>query len=569
MGWVYRRRDLGGIVFLELRDREGVTQIAIDPQGDLEELTSPIRAGHCIGVQGTVFLRTAHGGSANKNLPTGEIEIRTETLEIYNGSEPLPFQLGETTDASEVVRLQQRYLDLRRPPLYRNLALRSRVFHHLRNHLAGEDFLEVETPILMKSTPEGARDYLVPSRVSPGSFYALPQSPQIYKQLLMVGGIEKYYQIARCFRDEDLRADRQPEFTQLDLEMSFVNRDDVQSLLENALKSLFQEVHGVELGEFPSLTYDEAMERYGEDKPDLRYGLELVNLNGVFANTSFNAFKGVLESGGVIKGIRVPGEAGRSKSWIKGLEKKLRKRGAKGLAWFKRNEEWDSPIAKFLSEDELAAVERTLSLTQGDLALVVADGSTNVVNRSLSFLRRLLAEETGVIDPNKLSFLWINDFPVASLDDNGELEMMSNPFTMPNPEHLDKLETAPEEVRSLSYDLVLNGVEMGSGSIRISDPAVQARVFAMLGMEEAEIDEQFGFFRDALKYGAPPHGGFGLGLDRLVMIMAGEDSLRDVIAFPKTMSASCPMTQAPSPVEQQHLDDLRLAVLPPESNEKA
>ncbi len=561
MGWIFRRREHKNIIFLDLYDREGVTQITLDTQlnPQFSEIMEHLKVGACIAVEGRVVLRTERGGSTNKDLPTGEIEVLADKTEILSTTEPLPFPFmpkSEDQDALELTRLQYRYLELRRRPLQRNLRLRSDVSFHVRSFLHEHGFIEVETPILMKSTPEGARDYLVPSRQEAGHFFALPQSPQLYKQLLMIGGFERYYQIARCFRDEDLRADRQPEFTQIDMEMSFVKEKDIQEIVEGMFASVFKKTLGVDLPRpFQSMDYHDVMEKYGEDKPDLRYGLELTTVSHLFENSGFNAFKGAH-----VKGLVVPNAAGQSKSWLKKLEKVVKERGAKALAIFKMlGDKLDSPLTKFFSEEEIEGLKKAFELKDGDLLLMIADSSLDIVNRGLSTLRRHLAEKLDLIDEDKWAFLWINRFPLVGYDEEtGQYFMMNHPFTMPLPEDIDKLESDPLSVRSCSYDLVLNGFELGSGSLRVHKQDLQRRLFNLIGVDEEEAKERFGFFLEALSYGPPPHGGIGLGFDRIIMLMAKAKSLRDVIAFPKTQKASCPMTNAPGEVSEEQLKEVHI-----------
>lgn len=576
VGWIFRRRDHGGIIFLDLRDREGFTQVTLDPQEivDLEQLQSSLRLGSCVGVWGKVIERASRGGSTaiNHRIATGEVEVLAESVDIYSVSDPLPFPLEEETDATEMMRMRYRYLDLRRGPLLRNLALRSQVALETRNHFHEQGFIEVETPILTKSTPEGARDYLVPSRVNPGQFYALPQSPQLYKQLLMIGGLERYYQIARCFRDEDLRADRQPEFTQIDFEMSFFQPEDLYAVVEGLFARIFSRVMKQEITTpFPRMTYREAMERYGEDKPDIRYGLEHMDVSEIFRGSSFRAFAQALASGGLIKAIRVPKEGERSRSWLSGIEGVAKERGAKGLVWIKvQEDQMVSPILKFLTPEEQAQLRERSGAQAGDLLLLVADERPLVVHQSMSHLRRHLARELELIPKERFALVWVDEFPLFEWDESkGRFDLMHHPFTMPHPEDRGLLETDPGSVRAISYDLVLNGFELGSGSLRIFDRTLQQQIFSLIGMNDDQINERFGFFLEALRYGTPPHGGMALGLDRIVMLLAGEDSLREVIAFPKTTKATCLMTSSPSGVDPAQLQELTLQSLaPPKATEK-
>lgn len=572
-GWIYRRRDHGGIVFLDLRDRWGITQITLDPT-EIQEPSVPfddLRPGSCVGIAGTVISREERGSKPNKALPTGDIEVLALRADLFSSTIPLPFALEEETDANELLRLKYRYLDLRRGPLLKNLALRSKITHEVRAYLHEQGFLDVETPILTKSTPEGARDYLVPSRLEAGQFYALPQSPQLYKQLLMIGGVERYYQIARCFRDEDLRADRQPEFTQIDLEMSFIQKSDIYATVEGFFARVFRAVFGIELvTPFPRLSYAYAMDTYGEDKPDLRYGLPLIDLASVFAQTSFRGFQLALQGGGVVKAIRIPGQAERPRSWIDGLEALAKQRGAKGMAWFKRQADgWQSPLTKFLTPEEIAAFQTATDSQPGDLVIVIADPDKDIVFTALSTLRRHLAKDLHLIDTSIWAPFWIEDFPMFLPDKaTGRLELSHHPFTMPHHEDLHLLDTEPLRVRAQSYDIVLNGFELGSGSLRIYDSTLQKKIFQLVGLTDQEAEERFGFFLEALRFGTPPHGGIAVGLDRLTMLIAGEESLREVIAFPKTQRAACPMNGAPSTVAADQLRDIHIAVIPTESPQR-
>lgn len=566
MGWIQRRRDFGALIILTLRDRDGETQLTVDEEHCSEEtykLATTLRIGACVGVKGKVYTRTARGGETNPNMPTGEVELVISKLELFSRSEPLPFQPEDETDAGELLRLKHRYIDLRRTPMYQNMKLRSDVAHETRDYFHKNGFLEIETPILMKSTPEGARDFLVPSRLVRGEFYALPQSPQIYKQILMMGGMGSYYQLSRCFRDEDLRADRQPEFTQIDFEMSFASREGIFSFVEGLFQAIFKNTLGDTLEEtFPRYTYQEVMDRYGEDKPDIRYDLPLTKLNEVLQNTEFKVFQGVLEADGLIKGIKVPGK-GRSNGWVKKLEALVKTRGAGGLARMRwENGAWNSPIRKFLSDSEAQALADIFDVQEDDLILIVADKRPATTNQALSTLRRHLALEFDLIPKeNVWKFLWVTDFPYVEYDEEDErYYAVSHPFTRPHPDDMHWLDKDPSKMRSLSYDLVLNGFELGSGSLRIHDTELQMQMLKLLGFKEEDARAQFGFLLDALKFGPPPHGGAAFGLDRIVMLMAGEESLRDVIAFPKTQKASCPMSEAPSTVSTEQLQELHIAL---------
>jgi aspartyl-tRNA synthetase len=562
-GWVQKRRDLGGLIFIDLRDRTGIVQVVFSPEVSKEALNvaEKVRNEYVLSVEGTVVAREE--GTINPNLPTGKIEIQAERITIINEAKTPPFIIADQTDVAEEVRLKYRYLDLRRPVMFRTLQLRHRVTKAIRDFLDGEGFLEVETPILTKSTPEGARDYLVPSRVHPGEFYALPQSPQIFKQLLMVAGFERYYQIARCFRDEDLRADRQPEFTQIDIETSFMSQEEIMQLTERMMAYVMKMAKGIDISlPFPRMSYDEAMSRYGSDKPDTRFGLELVDVSEIVKNSSFKVFAGAVANGGQVKAINVKGAADQySRKDIDALAEFVARYGAKGLAWLKVEEDGlKGPIAKFFTEEEQNGLIRTLEAEAGDLLLFVADHKT-VVADALGALRVKLGKDLNLIDETKFNFLWITDWPLLEYDEeDGRYYAAHHPFTMPVREDLPQLETNPEKVRAQAYDLVLNGYELGGGSMRIFEREVQEKMFRALGFTEEEARKQFGFLLEAFEYGTPPHGGIALGLDRLVMLLAGRTNLRDTIAFPKTASASCLLTEAPSPVSEQQLEELHLVV---------
>ena len=558
MGWVHRRRDHGGIIFIDLRDREGITQVVFDPSHDAasHELADNVRNEYVIAVSGKV--RPRPEGMTNPKLPTGEIEVICNWIEVLAKSETPPFMIEDDIDAGEIVRLTHRYLDLRRPEMFKNFRLRHRVAQATRTYFDAQGFVEVETPMLTKSTPEGARDYLVPSRVNPGRFFALPQSPQIFKQLLQVAGFEKYYQIVKCFRDEDLRADRQPEFTQIDVEMSFVNEEDVHALAEGMMKAIYKAALDKDIETpFPRLTYAEAIDRYGLDKPDVRFGLELVNVTDVVAESKFKVFASVAKSGGIVKAINLKGGADKlTRKEIDDLAPFVAAYGAKGLAWIRiKPGEWQSPIVKFFSDEEKAGLAERCNLEEGDIVFFGAD-QPQVVHDALGHLRLKLAQTLGMIPEND-ALLWVTDFPLLEWDpETKRYQAMHHPFTSPKPEDVALLETDPGAVRARAYDLVLNGNEIGGGSIRIHTPEMQKKMFAALGIGEEEAESKFGFLIEALRYGPPPHGGIAFGLDRMCMILAGRTTIRDVIAFPKTQRAVCQMTSAPNEVDWKQLAEL-------------
>lgn len=562
MGWVSKRRDHGGLIFVDLRDRSGKVQIVFSPEISKEafQLAESVRGEYVLAVSGEVRQRPE--GTENPALPTGEVEVEVRSLQVLNPAKTPPFYITENVDVDENLRLKYRYLDLRRPDMQANLILRHRVTKTIRDFLDERGFLEIETPMLTKSTPEGARDYLVPSRVHPGEFFALPQSPQLFKQLLMVSGFEKYFQFARCFRDEDLRADRQPEFTQLDMEMSFVNREDIIQLVEDMFCYLFDKVMDIKLPQsFPRLSYAEAMDKYGSDKPDLRFGLELKDITDLVKDSGFKVFASVCAAGGQVKGLRVPGCAYYSRKDLDDLTKLAGIYGAKGLAWMALAQEGlKSPISKFFKEEEIDAILSRLEAETGDLLLFVAD-KPEVVAQALGALRLEFGKRLDLIDPDEFNFAWIVDFPLLEYDEEEKrFVAIHHPFTSAKEEDLQILATDPLKARAQAYDLILNGVEVGGGSIRIHKRENQEQLFSLLGFSQAEAQEKFGFLLEAFEYGTPPHGGIAFGLDRLIMLMAGKDTIRDVMAFPKTQSASDLMTQAPSPVTDQQLKELKLKV---------
>ena len=563
MGWVQKRRNLGSLIFIDLRDRSGILQLVFNEESvgkEGYENAERLRSEYVIAVTGKVEKRSA---AVNESLKTGDIEVIATDIRILSEAETPPFQIEENSQTKDEVRLKYRYLDLRRPDIQKNLMLRSKVAYLMRDFMAKEGFLEIETPMLCKSTPEGARDYLVPSRVHPGHFYALPQSPQLYKQLLMCSGYDRYFQIARCFRDEDLRADRQPEFTQADMELAFVDVEDVLDVNERLLKYIFKEAIGVDVTlPLPRMPWQEAMDRFGSDKPDTRFGMELCDVSKVVEGCGFSVFTGALENGGSVRGINAKGQAGMPRKKIDKLVEFAKGYGAKGLAYLAVNEDgtYKSSFAKFMTEDELKALVSAMQGEPGDLLLFAAD-KNKIVWNVLGALRLELAKELDLLDPDQYNFLWVTEFPLLEWsDEENRFMAMHHPFTMPMEEDWDKIDSDPGSVRAKAYDIVLNGTELGGGSVRIHQDDIQEKMFEVLGFTKERAHEQFGFLLDAFKYGVPPHAGLAYGLDRLVMHMVHADSIRDVIAFPKVKDASCLMTQAPGIVDKKQLEELGLEV---------
>ena len=563
MGWVQKRRNLGSLIFIDLRDRSGILQLVFNEESvgkEGYEKAERLRSEYVIAVTGKVEKRSA---AVNESLKTGDIEVIATDIRILSEAETPPFQIEENSQTKDEVRLKYRYLDLRRPDIQKNLMLRSKVAYLMRDFMAKEGFLEIETPMLCKSTPEGARDYLVPSRVHPGHFYALPQSPQLYKQLLMCSGYDRYFQIARCFRDEDLRADRQPEFTQADMELAFVDVEDVLDVNERLLKYIFKEAIGVDVTlPLPRMPWQEAMDRFGSDKPDTRFGMELCDVSKVVEGCGFSVFTGALENGGSVRGINAQGQAGMPRKKIDKLVEFAKGYGAKGLAYLAVNEDgtYKSSFAKFMTEDELKALVSAMQGEPGDLLLFAAD-KNKIVWNVLGALRLELAKELDLLDPDQYNFLWVTEFPLLEWsDEENRFMAMHHPFTMPMEEDWDKIDSDPGSVRAKAYDIVLNGTELGGGSVRIHQDDIQEKMFEVLGFTKERAHEQFGFLLDAFKYGVPPHAGLAYGLDRLVMHMVHADSIRDVIAFPKVKDASCLMTQAPGIVDKKQLEELGLEV---------
>lgn len=562
-GWVQKRRDLGGLIFIDLRDRSGLVQIVFHPeQQEALALAEKIRNEYVVAIRGKVIAREP--STVNQKMNTGEIEVEVTEAELINASKSLPFMIQDDLDVDESVRLKYRYLDLRRPEMQRTFMLRHKAAKIFRDYLDENEFIEVETPMLTKSTPEGARDYLVPSRVHPGEFFALPQSPQLFKQLLMVGGFERYYQIVRCFRDEDLRADRQPEFTQVDIETSFLSMEELQSMMEKLVVRLMKETvsYDVENGEFQRITYDEAMNRYGSDKPDLRFGLELNDISELVKNSSFKVFSGAVANGGQVKGINAKGCSHYSRKEVDKLGEFVGIYGAKGLAWLAfKDGEVKGSIAKFFEGEALEQLKQALKAEEGDLLLFVADKKA-VVADALGALRMKLGKELNLINEKEFKFLWVTDFPLVEYDEEAQRYVaLHHPFTMPREEDIHLFETDPAAIKAKAYDLVLNGYEIGGGSMRIYQREIQEKMFKTLGFSEEEANEKFGFLLEAFEYGTPPHGGIAFGFDRIIMLLAKRSNLRETIAFPKTARASDLLTQAPSGVDDKQLEDLHLRLV--------
>lgn len=561
MGWVNTRRDLGGLVFIELRDRSGIIQIVFSPElnKDVHELSSKLRNEFVIAIKGKLSLRP--DDSININTYHGEIEVYADYLEILNTAKTPPFEIKDEVNVEEALRLKYRYLDLRRPSMQEKIKTRHKVTQFVRNFMNNKDFYEIETPMLTKRTPEGARDYLVPSRVHPGEFYALPQSPQIFKQILMIAGYEKYYQVVRCFRDEDLRADRQPEFTQIDIEMSFIQQEDILNLVESLMVNLIKEFKGKDIiSPIPRFTYQEAMDRYGSDKPDTRFGMELIDLTEMMSKSGFNAFAQLANNGGKVKALKLDKMSEMSRNELDMLRDKSVKLGAKGLTWFIYNQDGTlkSPVSKFFTEEELEQIKAISKAENGDVLLIVGDDYDTVAN-VLGRFRLDYGKKLNLIDNSKFNLIWVIDFPLLEWDPKEQnWAAKHHPFTSPKPEHLEYLDTAPGKCKANAYDLVLNGYELGGGSIRIHRKDVQKKMFTVLGLSDEEAKYKFGFLMDAFEYGAPPHGGLALGLDRIVMLLTDCDNIRDVIPFPKTQTATCLMTNAPSSVEPQLLKELHI-----------
>ena len=558
-GWVAKKRNLGGLIFIDLRDRYGITQVVARPETEAYAVLENVRNEYVINVWGKVIKRE----SVNNNIPTGDIEVEVESVKVLSEAELAPMIIADNTDALEDSRMKYRYLDLRRPVMQKNLIMRHNVSKAVRNYFDALDFVEVETPVFGKTTPEGARDYLVPSRVNPGKFYALPQSPQLYKQLLMVAGMDRYYQIARCFRDEDLGADRQMEFTQIDVEMSFIDEEDIYTIIEGMIKKVMKDVKGIDVETpFLRLGFDESMEKYGNDKPDIRFGLELHNVTNLFKDVEFAVFQSAIENGGIIKGLNAKAAASKySRKEIDRLTEVVKKLKAKGLMYLKyENNAFSGSIAKYLNEEIFAELVKEFEVENGDLLFFVAD-KKDVCNASLATLRNTLGKELDLCDPNVFKYLWITNWPSFEYNEEENRYIAAHhPFTDPKDEFKDKLLTNPELCYSKCYDIVLNGYELGSGSIRIYDQKTQSDMFKAIGLSDDDINRKFGYFVNALKYGTPPHGGIALGLDRLAMLLSGSQSIRDVIAFPKTAGAMCAMSDAPTEISEQQLKELHINI---------